>query len=40
MKLSKQGFFVVTQRKTNDSIAIKFNAEKILRTDEPIIIEP
>lgn len=33
-----QGFFVITQRGSDDAIAIKFNAE-ILSTDEPIEIK-
>lgn len=36
---TEEGFFIVTERGSDDSLAIKFNAE-ILRTDEPIEIKP
>ena len=38
--VTDEGFFVVTKRGSDDSMAIRFNANEILRTDEPIIIEP
>ena len=36
---TEEGFFVLSKRGSDDSIAVRFNAE-ILRTDEPIIIKP